>query len=243
MRGTTGTGVGLLVAAIVAALAIVVGLFAWDQRARGAEAALRPAPVAPLAAAAPTPARPLGPAAIAASPAPAAGSDLAAGQRAFTTLCNGCHPSANAGIGPALHGPSFTQRYPDDVAVATFVRAGRGSMPAFTVNLLGDADLANVIAYLRSLPTSGPCVAIVAGPASRAAVAQGPLPSIGAAAAPPAPSPAAAAALSQAQLSPIQPGLSAYMLDAAKRMSRSWVAAQASYWDEAAFGVREATDV
>src|ERR1700681_2168519 len=108
MRGTTATGVGLLIAAIVAAVVIVVGLFGWDQRARGAEAALRPAPVAPLAAAAATPAR-------AGAPAPAP----AAGQRVFNTLCTGCHPNANAGVGPALHGPAFSQRYPDDAAIAT----------------------------------------------------------------------------------------------------------------------------
>jgi len=76
-----------------------------------------------------------------------------------------------------------------------------------------------------------------------------PLPSIGVVAQPApspaaaAPSPAAAAALSQAQLSQIQPGLSGYMLEAAKRMSRSWFAAQAANWDEAAFEVREARDV
>jgi mono/diheme cytochrome c family protein len=249
MRGTTATGVGLLVAALVAAVAIVAGLFVWDQSARSAEAALRPAPVAPLAAAAQTPAMPLAPAAVSAAPSPAPGADPAMGQRVFTTLCNGCHPSANAGIGPALHGPSFSQRYPDDLAIATFVRAGRGSMPAFTVNLLSDADLANVIAYLRTLSTTSPSPAIVAGVAPTPAVTQAPLASIGVAVKPApssaaaAPSPAAAAVLSQAQLSQIQPGLSGYMLEAAKRMSRSWFAAQAANWDEAAFEVREARDV
>src|SRR5258708_20609519 len=103
MRGTTGTGVGLLVAAIVAAVAIVIGLFAWDQRARGAEAALRPAPVAPLAAAAPTPARPLAPAAIAASPSPPPGADLLAGQRGFPTLCHVSPPTPHPALPPPPH--------------------------------------------------------------------------------------------------------------------------------------------
>src|SRR5438128_152288 len=150
MRGTMATGTGLLVAAIAAAVAIVVGLFAWDQRARGAEAALRPAPVAPLAAAAQTPALPVAPAAVSAAPPPAPGTDPATGQRVFNTICTGCHPSANAGVGPALHGPTFSQRYPDDAAIATVVRAGRGGMPSFSVGLLSDADLASMIAYLRA---------------------------------------------------------------------------------------------
>jgi mono/diheme cytochrome c family protein len=236
MRGTTATGISLLIAAIVAAVAIVVGLLGWDQRARSAEAALRPAPVAPLAVAAPSPARPLTPAPISAAPSPAPGTDPAAGQRIFNTLCTGCHPSANAGVGPALHGPAFSQRYPDSAAITTFVRAGRGSMPAFSVSLLSDADLANIIAYLQTLPTNAAAPSPAVIPPSPA-VTQVPLPAIAAAA-----SPAAAAALTQAQLSQVQPGLSGYMLEGAKRLSRSWFAAQAGNWDEAAFEVREARD-
>jgi len=236
VSGTKATGIGLLVAAIAAAVAIVVGLFVWDQRARETEAALRPAPVAPLAVAAQTPAMPLAPAVVAPAPSPAAGADPAAGQRVFNTLCTGCHPGANAGAGPALHGPTFSQRYPDDAAIAALVRAGRGGMPAFTVSLLGDADLTNVVAYLRTLSASAPApsIAALAGPSP--AVTQVPLPVVGA-------SPAPAAELSQGLLSQTQPGLSGYMLEAAKRLSRSWFAAHANNWDEAAFEVSEARDV
>jgi mono/diheme cytochrome c family protein len=236
MKGTKATGIGLLVAAIVAAVAIVVGLFVWDQRARGAEAALRPAPVAPLAAAAQTPAMPLAPAVVAAAPSPAPGADPAAGQRVFNSLCTGCHPGANAGAGPALHGPSFSQRNPDDAAIVALVRTGRGGMPAFTVGLLSDADLTNMVAYLRTLSSSAPVAQVAALTRPSPAVTQVPLPAIGA-------SPVAATALSQGLLSQIQPGLSGYMLEAAKRLGRSWFAAQASNWDEAAFEVREARDV
>src|SRR5438105_5407713 len=50
-----------------------VGLFVWDQRARDAEAALRPVPVAPLAAAAQTPTLPRASAATARAPSTASG--------------------------------------------------------------------------------------------------------------------------------------------------------------------------
>jgi hypothetical protein len=49
--------------------------------------------------------------------------------------------------------------------------------------------------------------------------------------------------LTSAQLASMQPGLSSYMLEAAKRMGRSWFAAQDSNWDEAAFEIREAREV
>ena len=142
--------------ALVAAVVIVVGLYAWDSNARAAEAALRPAPVAPLAPVAQTPSLPIVSASPATSPVPGAGGpitngDAAAGKAVFATTCNSCHPNANAGIGPALYGPQFAARYPDDAAVAAVIRQGKGGMPAFSSSQLSDQDLANVIAYLRGL--------------------------------------------------------------------------------------------
>jgi mono/diheme cytochrome c family protein len=155
MRGTALSGWGLLIAALVVAVLIVVGLYAWDSSARAAEAALRPAPVAPLAPAAQTPSLPIVPASPAASPQTSAGTvasgDAAAGQPVFSGLCNSCHPNANAGIGPALYGPQFTDRYPEDPALAAVIRQGKGGMPAFSTTQLSDQDLANLVAYLRGL--------------------------------------------------------------------------------------------
>jgi mono/diheme cytochrome c family protein len=155
MRGTTATGWALLIGALVLAALIVSGLYAWDSGARAAEAALRPQPVAPLAPG-PTQALPLAAAASpAASPAassgPEATGDSAAGQRVFATLCNACHPGASAGLGPALYGPQFAQRYPDDAAIAAVIRQGKGGMPAFAPGQLSDADLASMLAYLHGL--------------------------------------------------------------------------------------------
>jgi mono/diheme cytochrome c family protein len=155
MRGTAISGWALLLVAVVASMFIVVGLYVWDSEARAAEAALRPAPVAPLAPASQTPSLPL----VSTSPpvAPETQSSLpptgdpAAGQRVFATSCNPCHPSANAGIGPALHGPQFSTRYPDEAAIAAVIRQGKGGMPAFSPGSLSDRDLANVVAYMRGL--------------------------------------------------------------------------------------------
>jgi mono/diheme cytochrome c family protein len=80
---------------------------------------------------------------------PLSAGDVAAGQAKFLTTCFGCHPNGNAGIGPALHGSAFAARYPDDGAISALVRGGRGGMPAFGPDELSDADLTNIIAYVR----------------------------------------------------------------------------------------------
>jgi mono/diheme cytochrome c family protein len=253
MRASAAVGWAMLLGGLALAAVISIGLYRWDVGARQAEASLRPQPVAPLAAAAaapPTTAPAAQPAAI-----PPSSGDVAAGQAKFLTTCFGCHPNGNAGIGPALHGPAFVARYPDDAAITALVRGGRGGMPAFGPDKLSDTDLTNIIAYLRSLPAApvaAPGVAVAPSPAIAAAAPGAtvapspaiavPLPGVTAAA-----SPAVAGAtptpLSQETLSSITPGLSSYMLEAAKRMGPSWFAAEANNWDEAAFEVREAHSV
>jgi mono/diheme cytochrome c family protein len=231
----------MLIVGLVAAVLLAIGLYRWDSGQREAEASLRPQPVAPLAASSPQPA-PV--AAIAATPqavsAPPAGvGDAAAGQAVFQTRCNACHPGANAGIGPALNGAAFNTRYPDDAAIAAVVRSGRGGMPAFSASQVSDTDLANVIAYLRSLGSGAP----VAAAASTTATPL-PAPTVGPTAAAVSSGIAASPTpLSQQTLSSITPGLSSYMLETAKRMGRSWFAGQAGNWDEAAFEIREARGV
>src|SRR5438093_5107215 len=155
MHGTAATGWGLLIGAVVLALLGVIGLYAWDAAARTAEAALRPPPVAPLALAQQTPALPrVAPSPVnspAASSGPLAAGDPTAGQRVFAAQCNSCHPGANAGIGPALYGPQFAERYPEDGPIAAVTRQGKGGMPALAPDQLSNQDLADTIAYLRGL--------------------------------------------------------------------------------------------
>jgi mono/diheme cytochrome c family protein len=244
MRANMATGWGLLIGGVALAVLISIGLYNWDVTQRAAEASLRPQPVAPLAVASPT-SQP-SPVAAAATPAAQPAGDASAGAATFQTQCNTCHPSARAGIGPALYGAAFAARYPDDAALSAVVRNGRGGMPAFATTRLSDQDLENVVAYLRSLATtpevvaSAPTVAPVA-----AASATSPAPAAGAPTAV-ATAPAAAAGptpLSQQVLTSITPGLSTFMLEAAKRMGRSWFSAQADNWDSAAFEIREARGV
>lgn len=77
--------------------------------------------------------------------------DPVAGQKVFASTCDQCHPNANAGVGPALHGPAFSARFPDNTSLEAFIRAGKDVMPAFPPSALSDTNLNNIVAYLRSL--------------------------------------------------------------------------------------------
>lgn len=246
MRGSLGTGLTLLLGALLLAVLISIGLYRWDTGARATEAGLRPQPVAPLAAPSPT-RRPVPVVALAASPqavvAAQGTGDAAAGQAVFQASCNACHPGAKAGIGPALYGTAFTDRYPDAAAITAVVRSGRGGMPAFATDRLKDQDLADVVAYLGSLPAS-PAAAADTPVVASTVVAVPPAAPAPAAAVATVASPAAAPTpLSQQLLSSITPGLSSYMLETARRFGRSWFSAEAGNWDTAAFEIREARGV
>jgi mono/diheme cytochrome c family protein len=227
MDGKALTGWILLVSALAIAVLISIGLYNWDARARQEEASLRPQPLAPLAAPPPTM---LALPTLASPPVARASGDATVGKATFLKTCFGCHPNGNAAIGPALYGTAFSARYPDNAALEAVIRGGRGGMPAFNSSQLTDDDLANIIAYVRSL-----AAAPVAAPAGAPVIAV-PSPAASAAAGTPAP-------LSQETLSRVSPGLSSFMLETAKRMGRAWFAGQANNWDEAAFEVREARGV
>jgi mono/diheme cytochrome c family protein len=73
--------------------------------------------------------------------------------------CYLCHGTAGqGGAGPTIAPPRLMSSYG---AFAAWVRkTGPGNMPAYTANVLSDADLAAIYAYLSSLkaPTSIPAV-------------------------------------------------------------------------------------
>lgn len=77
--------------------------------------------------------------------------DATRGEALYRSKCYGCHaPEAN--VGPAENAMDFKVRYADDETLAAVVRAGRQPMPAFTEDMLDDQELADIIAYLHSLP-------------------------------------------------------------------------------------------
>lgn len=73
-----------------------------------------------------------------------------AGHKVFVMQCNGCHveEGKKAGYGPNL---STSQNALNPDYVRGNVRNGRGKMVAFDKSEVSDADLENIILYLRSI--------------------------------------------------------------------------------------------
>ena len=73
---------------------------------------------------------------------------VASGQRVFSRHCYQCHPGGAAGLGPGLNDK------PLPVALMkTQVRQGLGTMPAFSKQDIPDAELDDLIRYLKALRT------------------------------------------------------------------------------------------
>lgn len=79
----------------------------------------------------------------AATPLPGA---LATGQAVFARYCTACHPGGGRGSGPSLITSSDS-----DAKRRAIVRQGHRPMPAFGPDLLSDADLDALLAYIRTL--------------------------------------------------------------------------------------------
>ncbi len=81
------------------------------------------------------------------TPAATPGNGVAAtGQAVFARYCTACHPGGGRGSGPSL----ITSR-DSDAARRAIVRQGHRPMPAFGPDLISDADLDAVLAYIRTL--------------------------------------------------------------------------------------------
>lgn len=71
---------------------------------------------------------------------------LAEGQRVFMQHCNQCHVGGAAGLGPSLNDkrlPPFLVRFQ--------IRHGLGAMPRFPQSVINDAQLEDVVTYVRFL--------------------------------------------------------------------------------------------
>lgn len=76
--------------------------------------------------------------------------DAARGQALYREYCFGCH-AAEAKFGPIQSGAEFQAKYSNDDGVAEVIRSGRAPMPSFPPQSLSDADLVDLIAYIRTL--------------------------------------------------------------------------------------------
>lgn len=70
------------------------------------------------------------------------------GQYVFMKHCHQCHPEGEGGLGPALNNKPLP-----GPAVRLQVRQGVGEMPAFDEQLISDADLKALSAYVLELQT------------------------------------------------------------------------------------------
>ena len=86
---------------------------------------------------------------------PAAG-NAAAGQRLFTKMsCFYCHGTEGQGSAPGI-GPRIAQVPRGIESFVRYVRRPTGRMTGYSEKILTDADLADIYAFLRSLPAARP---------------------------------------------------------------------------------------
>lgn len=71
------------------------------------------------------------------------------GERLFHRWCYQCHPGGEAGLGPPINNLPLPH-----VAIRTQIREGVGAMPAFGDELLSDADVNAILAYLDEVKRS-----------------------------------------------------------------------------------------
>ncbi|MDO8472335.1 MAG: c-type cytochrome [Dehalococcoidia bacterium] len=90
---------------------------------------------------------------IPSTPVPAKG-DADHGAKLYTSLgCAACHGAGGKGsaFAPALNTPAFASKFAADSDIVTIMRNGKGMMPAFDSGRLTNGDMADLIAFMRSL--------------------------------------------------------------------------------------------
>lgn len=127
---------------------MAAALYQWEEAAR--------AKVAPEAEATQPPSEGKTPSPVASPPADAPKGDASAGKGLFEAACGVCHPKGEKGVGPALTGPDFAKKYPADPPLISLTRKGIGGMPGFSPQRLSDKEVADIIAYVRSLVAPQP---------------------------------------------------------------------------------------
>lgn len=87
------------------------------------------------------------------TPAPAQGDEVNGGKLYASLSCAACHGAAGKGsaFAPAMNDAAFATKFAADSDIVAIMRSGKALMPAFNSAKLPDADLTDIIAYLRSL--------------------------------------------------------------------------------------------
>jgi mono/diheme cytochrome c family protein len=93
-------------------------------------------------------------------PAKAASGNVAAGMKLFRqNNCSMCHPAGENNLNPLkpLKGSGFSKKYTSDKLLSDHIRCGSPGtgMPAFPKSQISDAELRDIIAYIRSLTPAG----------------------------------------------------------------------------------------
>jgi mono/diheme cytochrome c family protein len=122
--------------------------------------------------------------------------NVAAGKETFSQECSICHGVVGKGfIGPYIANVNWTA--PGLIAIVRGGVGGYGSMPPFNADVVTDANITNVAAYLASLPPAPPSKASSSKAVSTVAVN------------PPAPGAAPSSSAAQPATSAAQPATSA----------------------------------
>jgi mono/diheme cytochrome c family protein len=86
---------------------------------------------------------------------PSSTGDIANGKRLFMTVgCYQCHGTTGAGGGFA--GPRLAPNPLPLAGVETKLRTASGRMPVFSAAVLKDSEIADIYAYLQSIPNGKP---------------------------------------------------------------------------------------
>ena len=150
-------GVPLITLALIGGGLVSASLYSWEQTARAtsqptaAPIADRASPTPPTSTAEETTQASSTSTPTGVKPTPSSASQTTTGQAVYAQLCDPCHPGGGAGLGPALSGPDFEATYAGDAALVAFIRQGGTGMPGFPEGRISEAELQDLIAFIRSL--------------------------------------------------------------------------------------------
>ena len=76
------------------------------------------------------------------------GGSADSGKAVFASNCTACHPDGKQGVGPSLAGIAGTMTLEQ---LTSRIRDGKGVMPGFPASKISDAQMGDLIAFLKTL--------------------------------------------------------------------------------------------